>query len=112
MRTEPETELFEAFGFPVEVDQNLGHLWVIHDGSISWDQLQEIKNQAWGADARAIEVYPAKKDVVNSLDCRHLWRLGPNDFAPDLLGNDPARDSLAARYMTAWAEAREDGHGS
>jgi hypothetical protein len=51
MRTEPETELFEAFGFPVEVDQNLGHLWVIHDGTISWDQLQEIKNQAWGADA-------------------------------------------------------------
>lgn len=99
----------ERHGYEVHVDNAIGHLWVIHDGKITWDQLQAIKNEVWGDEARAIEVYPAEGDVVNSLHCRHLWRLGPSDFAPDLLGNDPARDSLAARYMSAWAEAREAG---
>ncbi len=106
---EDDTFRLTCFGFDVHVDDAIGHLWVIHDGTITWDQLQDIKNNIWGADARAIEVYPAESDVVNSLHCRHLWRLGPADFAPDLLGNDPAQDSLAARYMGAWAEAREAG---
>lgn len=99
----------ERFSYEVHVDNAIGHLWVIHDGKVTWDQLQEIKNDVWGHMTRAIEVYPASADVVNSLQCRHLWRLGEMDFAPDLLGNDPARDSLAARYMSAWAEARESG---
>ena len=106
---DPDIQSSKSFGYEVHVDTGLGHLWVIHDGRITWDQLQTIKNSIWGEDARAIEVYPAQKDLVNSLDCRHLWRLGPSDFAPDLLGNDPARDSLAARYASAWGEAREDG---
>lgn len=106
---EDDTFRLTCFGFEVHVDDTIGHLWVLHDGSITWDQLQDIKNNIWGAAARAIEVYPAESDVVNSLHCRHLWRLGPADFAPDLLGNDPAQDSLAARYMGAWAEAREAG---
>ncbi|WP_177627793.1 DUF7694 domain-containing protein [Parasedimentitalea marina] len=107
---EPDIRTSKAHGYEVHVDTGIGHLWVIHDGKITWDQLQDIKNATWGAEARAIEVYPAEKDVVNSLNCRHLWRLGPHDFAPDLLGNDPAQDSLAARCMSAWAEAREDGY--
>ncbi len=74
-------------GYEVHVDNAIGHLWVIHDGKITWDQLQAIKNEVWGFD--------------------DLWRLGPTEFAPDLLGNDPAQDSLATRYMSAWAEARE-----
>lgn len=109
--SEPTLIEREILGFEVHCDVSLGHLWVLHDGSITWDQLQEIKNSIWGTDARAIEIYPAEKDVVNSLNCRHLWRLGPTDFAPDLLGEDPTHDSLAARSITAWAEAREDGYG-
>lgn len=104
-----ETFRHTCFGFEVHVDDEIGHLWVIHDGTITWDQLQAIKNVIWGDDARAIEVYPAENDVVNSLQCRHLWRLGPADFAPDLLGNDLTQDSLAARCIGAWAEAREIG---
>jgi len=83
-----------------------GHLSVEHDGSITWDQLQAIKCMAWGDEARAIEVYPAQGQLVNSRNMRHLWRLGPNDFCPDLLGDDEGNDSLQARHARAWAEAR------
>ncbi len=96
-----------TFGFEAHVDGVIGHLWVIHDGTITWDQLQDIKNTAWGEDARAIEVYPAQSDVVNTLNCRHLWRLGFGDFAPDLLGHDEFQDSLETRYAAAWAPSRE-----
>ncbi|APE43645.1 hypothetical protein BOO69_09630 [Sulfitobacter alexandrii] len=97
---------FEAYGFEVTVDVALGRLGVAHDGTITWDQLQEIKNLAWGTDACAIEVYPAGGNVVNSRNMRHLWRLGETDFCPDLLGADQAHDSLQSRYERAWAEAR------
>ena len=97
---------FEAYGFEVRVDVALGHLSVAHDGTITWDQLQEIKNLAWGTDASAIEVYPAARNLVNSRYMRHLWRLGKTDFCPDLLGDDNGQDSLQARHALAWSEAR------
>lgn len=87
-------------------DERLGHLMVEHDGGITWDTLWEIKNEIWGDCARAIEVYPARTQLVNSASVRHLWRLGSADFAPDLLGDDGAGDSLLARMGAAWAEAR------
>lgn len=93
-------------GYEVFVDNDIGHLWVIHDGAITWDQLQDIKNEVWGQDARAIECYPAQSNVVNSIECRHLWRLGPMDFAPDLLGDDGHADSITARFAVGWSGAR------
>lgn len=92
--------------FPVQVCDQMGLLSVCHDGTITWDQLQHIKNEVWGPDVRAIEVYPAQGQVVNAANVRHLWRLGPSDYCPDLLGDDGAEDSLQARQMAAWAEAR------
>lgn len=97
---------FDAYGFEITVDVTLGRLSVEHDGTITWDQLQEIKNLAWGIDACAIEVYPAAGNLVNSRNMRHLWRLGETDFCPDLLGADQSHDSLQSRYERAWAEAR------
>ena len=101
-------------GFPVLLDVQLGHLMVSHDGAITWDQLQAIKNEVWGRDARAIEVYPAQDDLVNSGNWRHLWRLGRFDFCPDLLGAGlphegtmDAPDGLYPRFVKAWAEALE-----
>lgn len=41
----------ERHGYEVHVDNGIGHLWVIHDGKITWDQLQAIKNEVWGFDA-------------------------------------------------------------
>ena len=80
--------------------------------TITWDQLQAVKNALWGEDARAIEVYPAKSDVVNGGNYRHLWRLGAGDFCPDLLGDHTLSnvfddDNLETRHLAAWAESEE-----
>lgn len=100
--------LLEGIGHVVRVwlDDDLGHLLVEHDGSITWDDLQDLKNSIWGDEARAIEVYPPVSQIVNNAPIRHLWRLGETDFAPDLLGADRSEDSLQTRCATAWAEAR------
>lgn len=98
-------------GFRVWLDAGLGHLMVAHDGTITWDQLQRIKDTVWGQEARAIEVYPRRGDLVNSGNFRHLWRLGDSDFAPDLLRHDMPNifddDNLVHRHAAAWVEADE-----
>lgn len=107
MRKEPET--INVHGFEVTVDHDLGHLMISHDGELHWDTLQFIKSEVWGNEARAIEVYPANSQLINNGNYRHLWRLGPNDFCPDLVGSDNAEDSLVSRHAVVWAEAREVG---
>lgn len=109
MSAEREISWREIDGFRVGVDITLGHLWVEHDGTITWDELQAIKNEVWGPAARAIEVYPAAEDVVNNAPLRHLWLLGLADFAPDLLGHKEPdlsspfwEQSLENRSRIAW----------
>lgn len=70
----------------VLLDELRGLLSVEHDGSITWDELQQLKNEYFGADAVAIEVYPPHSHVVNSLPMRHLWKLGSGEYWPDLTG--------------------------
>lgn len=103
----PEPIEMEVLGFDVMVDETLGHLAVTHDGSITWDQLQAIKNFVWGWDARAIEVYPVQAEVINNAPLRHHWRLGADDFCPDLLGRGEARQTLERRFHKAWGEAND-----
>lgn len=101
----PEPVQTMIMGFQVTVDDTLGHLMVAHDGALTWDQLQAIKCRVWGDEARAIEVYPARSAVVNSGNFRHLWRLGADDFCPDLLGNVEPRQTLERRFHKAWEVA-------
>lgn len=42
---------------------------------ITWDELFEIKNAVGYADKDCIEIYPAKKDLVNVANMRHLFVL-------------------------------------
>lgn len=58
---------------------------VLHDGNITWDQLQAIKNRIWGEDAEAIECYPSKARTINNANQRHLWRVPDNFPLPDLI---------------------------
>ena len=108
---EHQTRLLQIGGLAVTVDDSIGKLMVAHDGTLGWDQLQAVKNAVWGEGARAIEVYPVQGAVVNSGHFRHLWRLGPGDFCPDLLGHDPSEpdddDNLEYRHLSAWAGADE-----
>ena len=96
-------------GFACTVNDALGHIEVAHDGSITWDQLQAVKNAVWGEGARAIEVYPAQADLVNGGNYRHLWRLAADEFCPDLLlgfqaitAFNPDSDQLQMRVVRAW----------
>lgn len=101
----PDPIEMEVMGFGVMVDDTLGHLVVAHDGTITWDQLQAIKNLVWGQDARAVEVYPVQTEVINNAPLRHLWRLGPDDFCPDLLGRAEPKRTLEHRFHKAWEDA-------
>lgn len=101
----------EISGHRYVLMEPMGHLMVTHQGDISWDMLQTIKNKVWGVSAVAIEVYPPQDMVVNSLNMRHLWRLGNGEFWPDMMGSwtrnpGSADDSLEQRFDAAWAETR------
>lgn len=40
-----------------------------------WRDFQEIKNQLWGKDAEAVEVYPAESRLLDTDNVYHLWRV-------------------------------------
>lgn len=49
----------------------------------NWDLLQNIKNEYLGEDVTAIEIFPAKLEVVNEVNRRHLWVI-PAEMIPSL----------------------------
>ena len=55
-----------------------------HDGTISWEDMQQIKNEIWGEDVVAVEMFPPEDQVVNSGNYRHLWRWLSITNPPDL----------------------------
>lgn len=86
----------------VYVDDRLGLLSVEHDGSIGWDQLQAVKELLWGPQTAAIEMYPPRERVVDNLPMRHLWRLGLDEWWPDLAREGGAEPTtLRDRYLAA-----------
>ncbi|AGH57998.1 hypothetical protein RHVG_00033 [Rhodovulum phage RS1] len=48
----PDPIEMEVLGFAVMLDDYLGHLAVTHDGSITWDHLQAVKNAVWARSSR------------------------------------------------------------
>ena len=48
---------------------------------ITWDELQQIKDECLGPDATAVEFYPPTTGVVNELNMRHLWEV-PSEMLP------------------------------
>lgn len=49
------------------------------EGEIPWAIKQEIKNELFGENRVAIEVFPSTKKLVDVMDVYHLWVL-PKDF--------------------------------
>jgi hypothetical protein len=41
--------------------------------TITWAEKQQIKNELFGKDRFAIEVYPKEKMLIDVVDCYHLW---------------------------------------
>lgn len=89
----------------VLLDELRGLMSVEHDGTITWDELQALKNEYFGREAVAIEVYPPESQVVNSLPMRHLWKLGVGEYWPDLTGQKSLGDlSLRDRELLTRTE--------
>lgn len=72
------------------LEERIGAL--TNDGSrdIPWNVKQEIKNELWGKDRIAIEVFPQDKNLVDVQDCYHLWIM-PKEFKMPF-GIHPTRD--------------------
>jgi hypothetical protein len=100
--------IIECPAFPAVLrvyhDEALGLLSVEHTGDITWDALQAVKDLIWGDEAAAIEIYPPKDRVVNNIAMRHLWRLGRDDWWPDLAREGMAQlDTMRERYTAVMA---------
>ena len=68
------------------------------DGSadVSWAIKQEIKNELFGKDRVAIEVFPEESKLVDVCDCYHLWILPKGFKIP--FGIHPTKD-VQAKYI-------------
>lgn len=42
-------------------------------GELTWGEKQRIKDELFGIDRMAVEVYPRKEDLVDEADMYHLW---------------------------------------
>lgn len=59
-------------------------------GDIPWAVKQEIKNELFGRQSVAIEVFPAEKNLIDVMDLYHLWVLPKGCTMP--FGIHPTRD--------------------
>jgi hypothetical protein len=41
----------------------------------TWNVMQGIKDRVLGQDVTAVEVYPARRDLVDEANIRHLWSI-------------------------------------
>lgn len=59
-------------------------------GDISWSVKQEIKNELFGNNRAAIEVFPKDKNLVDVMDVYHLWIFSKDFEMP--FGIHPTKD--------------------
>ena len=52
---------------------------------ISWDELQEVKDFILGPETTAIEIYPARSELVDEVNVRHLWEVPIGVVLPNLV---------------------------
>lgn len=52
------------------------------EAELGWMEMQRIKDEIFGTDRMAIEVYPRKAELIDAADMYHLW-VFPAGFAFD-----------------------------
>ena len=87
----------------------------VRGGDVPWAVKQEIKNELFGEDRIAIEVFPAVKNLVDVCDVYHLWLLPKEMKLP--FGIHPTRDpnckpvergfDFNLETVQAWMESTE-----
>ncbi len=68
----------------------IGSLTVFGENDIPWATKMEIKNELFGEERLAVEVFPKIKNLVDTMDVYHLW-VFPKDFQLPF-GIHPIRD--------------------
>lgn len=58
----------------------------------TWYEMQRIKDELFGAELTAVEIYPAHRDIVDGSDMFHIWIL-PGDISFGLTKIDATRGS-------------------
>lgn len=83
---------YHPSGFKTDKEIELKLAELSNDGSrdIPWNVKQEIKNELFGEDRIAIEVFPKESNLVNVQDIYHLWIL-PKGFKMPF-GIHPTKD--------------------
>ena len=51
---------------------------------ITWDELQNIKNEVFGKESWAFELFPAESELINTKNIRHLWLVNNSANMPNL----------------------------
>jgi hypothetical protein len=46
----------------------------------TWHEMQRIKNDVFGAEATAVEIYPPQSQLVDEADMFHIWSVDPLPF--------------------------------
>lgn len=54
--------------------------------SLSWEELQSLKNDFLGPEVRAVEIFPEAGEVVNSINRRWLWAVPAHVELPTIQG--------------------------
>lgn len=74
----------------LKIEHNENQFSTAGQRDIPWSVKQQIKNELFGENRLAIEVFPKEKNLVDVMDVYHLW-IFPKDF--DLpFGIHPTRD--------------------
>ena len=73
----------------MELEHKLNGRWLQvwrEDGTdgITWDELQNIKNEVFGKEAWAFEIFPPESELINTRNVRHLWLAKDGKFLPNL----------------------------
>mgnify|MGYP000188372478 CR=1 FL=1 len=78
VRNDELTDYYENDEYIVWHETNRNQITVLRkDGMVpeSWYDLWNIKNQIWGEEVLAIEIYPKKSELIDGCNQRHLFRL-------------------------------------
>ena len=67
----------------------INHTDPLHAGKIGWAEKQMIKNELFGEDRVAIEVYPKQNMLVDVCDVYHLWVFEKDFNLPYGIGKHP-----------------------
>lgn len=79
------------------------------EGEITWSQKQQIKDELFGEDRFAIEVFPKRKKLIDVCDVYHLWVFDKKIEMPFGIGKGEHVPAINRGYDFTAADAERLG---